>query len=203
MENLTRTIIRPPTHFVVVDPPLLHVDGEGSDNPITYNKSDEHSPTTRKLTGHNLPKIQNSSSLRPQYPPTYTLPIESSETSLSWQKKTQYTKGYDAQQLQTLARRHSMQNHTKKQHEESKHLLSRSQTPKLGDNFRHTKDKQNLWKEHLDAHWDHMHNTHILWKTIHGLSNRAPPPPPTLNTSITFSNKITITPKHIANYFSK
>ena len=37
------------------------------------------------------------------------------------------------------------------------------------------KHKQNIWKEHLDAHWDHRHNTHILWKTIHGLSNRAPP----------------------------
>ena len=39
------------------------------------------------------------------------------------------------------------------------------------------------------------------WKTIHSLSNRAPPP--TLNTSITFNNKITITPKHIANCFTK
>ena len=47
---------------------------------------------------------------------------------------------------------------------------------------------QNIWKEHLDAHWDHRHNTHILWKTTHSLSNRAPPP--TLNTSITFSNKL-------------
>ena len=62
------------------------------------------------------------------------------------------------------------------------------------------KYKQNLWKEHLDAHWDHRQNTYILWKTIHGLSNRAPPP--TLNTSITFSNKIATTPKHIANYFT-
>ena len=34
---------------------------------------------------------------------------------------------------------------------------------------------------------DHMHNTHIIWKTIHGLPNRAPPP--TINTSITFRNK--------------
>ena len=42
------------------------------------------------------------------------------------------------------------------------------------------KHKQNLWKEHLDAHWNHRHNTHTLWKTIRGLSNRAPPP--TLNT---------------------
>ena len=48
------------------------------------------------------------------------------------------------------------------------------------------KHKQNIWKEHLDAHWDHRHNTHILWKTIHGLFYRAPPP--TLNPSITFSN---------------
>ena len=63
------------------------------------------------------------------------------------------------------------------------------------------KHKQNIWKEHLDAHWDHRHNTHTLWKTIHDLSNRAPPH--TLNTSITFNNKIATTPKHIANCFTK
>ena len=63
------------------------------------------------------------------------------------------------------------------------------------------KHKQNPWKEHLNAHWDHRHNTHTLWKTIHGLSNRAPPH--TLNTSITFYNKIATTPKHIANCFTK
>ena len=38
------------------------------------------------------------------------------------------------------------------------------------------KHKPKLWKEHLDAHWDYRHHTHILWKTIHVLSNRAPPP---------------------------
>ena len=63
------------------------------------------------------------------------------------------------------------------------------------------KHKQNIWKEHLDAHWDHRYNTHILWKTLHGLSNRAPPH--TLNTSITFSNTTATTPKHIANCFTK
>ena len=63
------------------------------------------------------------------------------------------------------------------------------------------KHKQNIWKEHLDAHWDHRHNTHTLWKTIHGLSNRAPPH--TLNTSITFNNKIATTPINIANCFTK
>ena len=43
------------------------------------------------------------------------------------------------------------------------------------------KHKQNLCKEHLDAHWDHRHDTHIRWKTIHGISNRVSPP--TLNTA--------------------
>ena len=28
--------------------------------------------------------------------------------------------------------------------------------------------KQNIWKEYLDVHWDHRHNKHFLWKTIHG-----------------------------------
>ena len=57
------------------------------------------------------------------------------------------------------------------------------------------KYKQNIWKEYLDAHWNHRHNTHILWKTIHDLSNRVPP--------TTLNNKITNTPKHIANCFNK
>ena len=39
-----------------------------------YNKTDGHSPTTRKLTGHNLRKTQSPLSLRPPYPPIYILP---------------------------------------------------------------------------------------------------------------------------------
>ena len=58
------------------------------------------------------------------------------------------------------------------------------------------KNKQNIWKKHLDAHWDHRYNTHI-----HGLSNRATPH--TLNTFITFNNKTATTPKRIANCFTK
>ena len=60
--------------------------------------------------------------------------------------------------------------------------------------------KQNIWKEHLDAYWDHRHNTHTLWKTTYGLSSRAKPH--TLNTSITFNNKIATIPKLIANCFT-
>ena len=61
--------------------------------------------------------------------------------------------------------------------------------------------KQNLWKEHLDANWDHRHNTHTLWKTIHGLSNRTAPTPQ--NCTITFNNKIATSPKNIVNCFNK
>ena len=63
------------------------------------------------------------------------------------------------------------------------------------------KHNQNIWKDHLHTHWAHRHITHILWKTIHGLSNRAPPT--THNNSITFNNKIKNTPKRIANCFTK
>ena len=30
--------------------------------------------------------------------------------------------------------------------------------------------KQNIWKEHLDAHWDHRHNTHT--KHIHNIQQQ-------------------------------
>ena len=45
------------------------------------------------------------------------------------------------------------------------------------------------------------HHTHTVWKTIHGLTNIAVST--TLNNTITFTNKITTTPKHIANCFNK
>ena len=78
-----------------------------------YNKTDGPLPTTRKQTGHNLQKTQSPLSLRPQYPPTYTLPTEFSQHHTDG-RQAEHTKGQDAQQLQALARRHSMQNHSKK-----------------------------------------------------------------------------------------
>ena len=61
--------------------------------------------------------------------------------------------------------------------------------------------KQNLWKEHLNANWDHRNNTHTLWKSIHGLSNRAASTPQKF--TITFTKKIAILSKNIANCFNK
>ena len=53
--------------------------------------------------------------------------------------------------------------------------------------------RSGIWKEHLDGHWDHRRNTHILWKTINGLSNKKPTP--ITNNTITFKNYTAITPK--------
>ena len=61
--------------------------------------------------------------------------------------------------------------------------------------------KTNLWREHLNKHWDHKHNTHTLWRTIHGLANKKPAPSP--NNTITFNNKTAATPTQIANAFNK
>ena len=46
------------------------------------------------------------------------------------------------------------------------------------------------------TNWDHKHNTHTLWKTIHGFANRAAP---TQNCTITFHKKIATSPKNIVN----
>ena len=61
--------------------------------------------------------------------------------------------------------------------------------------------RSGIWKEHLEGHWDHRRNTHILWKTINGLSNKKPTP--ITNNTITFKNYTAITPKQKANQFTK
>ena len=142
------------------------------------NKTYEHSQTTRKPTVHNLPKTQSSLSLRPQYPPTYTLPIQSSH--ILFRKGKMHINCRllpdhiicKITHINNMGRENTCDPPLKLLNEEISSDI-------------HT-HKQNLWKEHLDAHCDHRYNTHIHWKTIHGLSNRAPPP--NLNTSITFNN---------------
>ena len=57
-----------------------------------------------------------------------------------------------------------------------------------------------MWREHLDTHWDHKHNTHTLWKTIHGLANKTPTQPK--NNTITFKEKTPTSPTQIANAFT-
>ena len=78
-----------------------------------YNKTDGPLSTTRKQTGHNLQKTQSPLSLRPPYPPT-THCQQNFHKHHTDGRQAEHTKGQDAQQLQALARRHSMQNHSKK-----------------------------------------------------------------------------------------
>ena len=56
-----------------------------------YNKTDVLSPITRKLTGQNSRKTQSPLSLRPPYPPTYTLPTEFSHIN----RATHNIQGYN------------------------------------------------------------------------------------------------------------
>ena len=64
-----------------------------------------------------------------------------------------------------------------------------------------SKQERKRLEEHLDGHWDHRRNTHILWKTINGLSNKKPTP--ISNNTITFKNYTAITPKQQTNQFTK
>ena len=149
-----------------------------------YNKTDGPLPTTRKQTGHNLQKTQSPLSLRPLYP-------------LADKHNIQKGKTHSHCRLlpEDIVCKSTQRNNIRRANtcDQALELLNGEITSDL------QKHKQNIWKEHFDAHWDH--NTHTLWKTIHGLSNRAPPH--TLNTSITFNNKIATAPKHIANCFTK
>ena len=62
------------------------------------------------------------------------------------------------------------------------------------------KHKQNIWKEHLDAHWDHRHNTHTLF----GRSYMVYPTEHHHTKHIhNIQQQITTTPKNIANCFTK
>ena len=84
-----------------------------------YNKTDRLSLTTRKLTGHISRKVRFHSD---HYTHQHTHCQHNFYKHHTDDGQAQHTKGQDAQQLEALTRPYSMQNHTKKQHKESKHL---------------------------------------------------------------------------------
>ena len=67
VDNSIRTIIRPITHNHHNKYYQVIGNVETYDMTTDYNKTDGHSPTTRKLTGHNSRKTQSPLSLRPPY----------------------------------------------------------------------------------------------------------------------------------------
>ena len=163
-----------------------------------YNKTDGLSTTTRKLTGHNSRKSVFAQTTIPTNIHTANITFRNiilmaDKHNIPKEKMHSHCRLLPDHIVCKITQR----NNTRRANtcDPALKFLNEEITSDI------QKHKQNLWKEHLDAHWDHRHNTHILGKTIHGLSTRAPPP--TLNTSITFSNKIATTPKHIANCFTK
>ena len=75
--------------------------------------------------------------------------------------------------MQTTPRTHKTQNRTQKQHQSTKRDPSISELNSEITSIIQTQ-KSDMWREHLQPHWDHKRNTHTLWKTIHGLANKTP-----------------------------
>ena len=57
-----------------------------------------------------------------------------------------------------------------------------------------------MWKKHITDDWDYRTNSHTLWKTLSGLSNKKTKQQK--NTSIQFNNKTATTNKDIAQGFT-
>ena len=68
------------THYHQTTYPYHHTHNTTLLHTTYYNKSDGISPTTSTQTGYNSRKTQSPLSLRPLYPPTYTLPMEFLQT---------------------------------------------------------------------------------------------------------------------------
>ena len=73
-----------------------------------YNKTDGPLPTTRKQTGHRVRFRSDHNTHQ------HTHCQQNFHKHHTDGRQAEHTKGQDAQQLQALARRHSMQNHSKK-----------------------------------------------------------------------------------------
>ena len=130
-----------------------------------YNKTNGFSPTTRKLTGHNSRKTTESAFVQTTI---YTANIIFTNIILMANKHN-IPKGKMHSNCRLLPDhilcKITQRNNIRRANtcDPALKLLNEEITSDI------QKHKQNLWKEHLDAHWDHRHNTHILWKTIPGL----------------------------------
>ena len=155
-----------------------------------YNKTNGHSPTTRKLTGHNLRKTRVCFR-SDHHTHQYTHCQHNFYKHHTDGRQAQHTKWHTNCMLlpEDIVFKITQRNNIRRANtcDPALKLLNEEITSDI------QKHKQNIWKKHVNAHWDHRHNTHTLWKTIHGLSNRAPPT--ILNKSITFHNKVGNTPK--------
>ena len=125
-----------------------------------YNKTDGPLPTTRKQLGHNLQKTQRPLSLRPRN--IHTANIIFTNIILMADKQN-IPKGKMHSNCRLLPEdivcKITQRNNIRKANtcDPALKLLNEEITSDI------QKHKQNIWKEHLDDHWDHRHNTHTLF----------------------------------------
>ena len=141
---------------------------------INCNKTDEYLETTRQLTGHNFSKDTESPFAQTTIPTNiYTANIIFTNIILMADKHISKGKMHSKCRFlpDHIVCKITQRNNMRRTDtcDPSLKLLK-----EIASNVH--KLKQNLWKEHVNAHLDHRHTTHIIWKTIHGLSNIAPPP---------------------------
>ena len=157
---------------------------------IDCNKPAEHLHTTRKPTGHNLPKthITIPTNIQTAKRNFTNIILMADKHNISMGKMRSNCRLLPDHILCKITQRNNMRRENTC--DPALKLLSEEITPDIN------KHKQNIWKEHLHAHWDHRNNTHILSKTNHGLYKREPP---TIHTQYFHSikEKVTTTPKTI------
>ena len=137
-----------------------------------YNKTDGLLPTTRKLTGHNSRKTQVR--FRSDHHTQQHTPANIIFTNIILMADIYNIPKGKMHNNCRLLHDHIVCKITQRNNirrantcDPALKLLNKKIT------FDIQKHKQNLWKEHLDAHLDHRHNMHIVWKIIYGLTNRA------------------------------
>ena len=121
-------------------------------NDYRLHKTDKHLQTTRKQTGHNLPKTQTESAFA--HTTIHTANIIFTNIILMADKHS-IPKGKAHSNFMLLADhiacKITKRNNTRRENacDPALKCLKEEIT---SDIYKH---KQNLWKEHLDAHWDH------------------------------------------------
>ena len=130
-----------------------------------YNKTDGLSHTTRKPTGHNS---QSLLSLRLPYPPTYTV------THCQHNFYKHHTDGSKHNIRKGMMDSYCMLLPDNIVCKITQKDIRRANTcdqalKLLNEEITSDIHKQNIWKEHLDAHWDHRHNTYTytVYSTEH------------------------------------
>ena len=124
-----------------------------------YNKTDGPLPTTRKQTGHNSQKTQSPLSTD-QHTHCYANRIFTNIILMADKQNIPKGKMHSNCSLlpEDIVCKITQRNNIRRANtcDPAIKLLNEEITSDI------QKHKQNIWKEHLDAHWDHKHNTHTL-----------------------------------------